>query len=94
MKALIDPRFERVAQIEDAEFPVAAPLFWVDAPAGITTQHTYDGTFHPPPPDPAPPLPEDTPLTPVDVERLFLSLPGVTKEKIKAAKRDRGKPLP
>ena len=40
------------------------------------------------------PAPEDTPLIPEDIERVLLDIPGVTRAKIDAAKRDRGKPLP
>ena len=42
---------------------------------------------------PPPPLPENTPLTAEDSERLFRSQ-GITPAQIIAAKRDRGKPLP
>lgn len=28
MKALIDPRFNRVCEVAEVEFPVANPLFW------------------------------------------------------------------
>lgn len=55
MRALIDPRENRVAQLveDENEFAVAAPLFWTDAPAGVTTQWTYqDGEFLPPPEPP------------------------------------------
>ena len=31
MKALIDPRSNRVCQLANSEFPVARPLLWVDA---------------------------------------------------------------
>ena len=50
-KALISPLEKRdngvrVAQIEELEFDVAAPLFWVECSYDITTQHTYlDGIF-------------------------------------------------
>lgn len=56
MKALVEET-GRVAQIvaNDKMFPVASPLRWVDAPAGTTPQHTYDGAeFVPPAPSPAP----------------------------------------
>ena len=44
MKALIEEN-GRVAQIveNDKTFPVAPLLHWRTAPAGVTTQHTYDG---------------------------------------------------
>jgi hypothetical protein len=58
-KALISPLEQRevgvrVAQIENAEFEVAAPLFWVDCDNTVTTYHTYlDGEFiAPPQPEP------------------------------------------
>lgn len=44
MKALISPNENnRVAQIENATFEVADPLFWVDCPDTTTTKWTYDG---------------------------------------------------
>lgn len=50
MKALIDG--SRVCQVAENEFPVAPPLFWVDAPDGIVPDsHTYvDGQFVEPAP--------------------------------------------
>lgn len=47
MRALIDPRINRVCEVAGSEFPVAPPLFWVDAPDGIVPDsHTYeDGHF-------------------------------------------------
>ena len=45
-------------------------------------------------PDDTPPPPEATPLTPEDVERLLLQVPGITRARIDQAKKDRGKPLP
>lgn len=57
MKALIDPRFDRVCQIEENDFPVAEPLFWTECPDDITTQWTYvDGEFLPYIPQPEQPL--------------------------------------
>lgn len=50
-KALISPNEVRdngvrVAQVEAQEFEVAAPLFWVDCPDGVTTEWVYnDGMF-------------------------------------------------
>lgn len=50
MKALIDPRFQRVAQLvsDAAVFAVAEPLHWIDVPVAlepyITTLWGYDGT--------------------------------------------------
>ena len=43
MQALIDPRFDRVCQIEpdDQTFPVAEPLFWTTCPDNCTTEWTY-----------------------------------------------------
>lgn len=47
MKALISPNEVRengvrVAQVEAQEFEVAAPLFWVDCPDGVTADWVYD----------------------------------------------------
>ena len=61
MKALIDPRSKRVAQIvaNPKVFEVAPPLVFVDAPAGVTTAHGYvAGAFVPPQSVPVGP-PED-----------------------------------
>ncbi len=44
-------------------------------------------------PAPIPPAPEDTPLTPEDIER-WMRTQGATPAVIAALKRDRGKPLP
>ena len=42
MKALIDPRFNRVVQLRETEFEVAAPLKWVDVADGVTPEtHNY-----------------------------------------------------
>lgn len=47
MYALIEG--ERIAQISADVFEVAAPLYWVDAPDGVTDRWTYvDGEFVPP----------------------------------------------
>ena len=44
MKALI--LNNQICQIEKNSFEVAKPLFWVDCPENITTNHTYvDGKF-------------------------------------------------
>jgi hypothetical protein len=49
MKALISPQENnRIADVTPTEFPVAAPLFWVDCPDNVTTEWTYDGEFSPP----------------------------------------------
>lgn len=54
---------------------------------------TWNGTAwvagSPPVPDPT-----ATDLTPEDIERLLVQVPGITAAKIAQAKRDRGKPLP
>lgn len=95
MKALIFN--ERVVQISDAEFPVHSALTWVDV-ASVTPEPKVgwaysDGVFYAPPAPPPSPLAEETALTPEDLERLLLSLPGMTAERIAQAKRDRGKPM-
>lgn len=47
MRALIDPRFNRVCQLADEDFPVADPLFWVDADESVMPDATTycDGQF-------------------------------------------------
>lgn len=47
MKALIDPRSNRVCQVADAEFPVAPPLVWVDCDETVVPDVTtyVDGAF-------------------------------------------------
>ena len=49
MYALISPsENNRIAQVEETEFPVAEPLFWAECPADCTTEWTYvDGQFIP-----------------------------------------------
>ena len=51
MRALIDPRSNRVCQVAEADFSVSDPLFWVDCDDTIVPdQHTYaDGAFIAPP---------------------------------------------
>jgi hypothetical protein len=62
--ALIDPRFDRVCQIEAEPFPVAAPLLWIDigdnSQGIVPGEWTYaDGAFAPvPPPLQPPPAPQ------------------------------------
>jgi hypothetical protein len=59
MKALIspnEPRYNgvRVADVAVAEFPVAAPLFWVDCADYVHSGMIYiDGQFVEPEPEPA-----------------------------------------
>lgn len=63
MRALIDPRNNRVCQVAEDEFPVAEPLIWVDAPDGILPDvHAYaDGRFlEPVPIVPAPDAASDS----------------------------------
>ena len=36
MKALIDPRENRVCQVEQEEFEVAGVIFWVDCDSSVT----------------------------------------------------------
>jgi len=47
MLALISPNENnRICQVEVQDFPVAAPLFWVNCPDNITTEWTYvDSNF-------------------------------------------------
>lgn len=70
MKALISPNEKvynyddppvevgvRVCDVMDAEFPVAAPLFWVDCDSAIVAGEFYynNGSFYPVPVRPKPP---------------------------------------
>lgn len=49
MKALILET--QVCQVEEQDFPVALPLYWVDCPDNVTTEWTYEkNTFIPPAP--------------------------------------------
>lgn len=51
MKALISPAEAvsyngvqigvRVVQVEEFDFPIAPPMFWVDAPAGVTAEYAW-----------------------------------------------------
>lgn len=47
MRALIDPRQNRVCQVQQDEFAVAEPFFWVDCDEAVTPEtHDYvDGDF-------------------------------------------------
>jgi hypothetical protein len=68
MKALVSPQEkrtdyqgnvgDRIAQVEQNEFPVAAPLFWTDCPDDCVADvwWYYNGTCEvmPQPPEPAP----------------------------------------
>ncbi len=70
MKALVSPQEkrtdyegnvgERIAQVEQNEFPVAAPLFWTDCPDDCVADvwWYYQGTCQV---MPQPPQPEPTP---------------------------------
>lgn len=61
MQALVEPS-GRIAQIvaDGEDFPIHPGLQWIDAPAGVTTDHTWDGTqfVAPPAPPPEPSLRE------------------------------------
>lgn len=48
---------DRVAQVENTEFPVAPPLFWVDCQDNIVADEFYwnEGVFYPMPEPPIPP---------------------------------------
>jgi hypothetical protein len=52
MLALISPQENnRICQVQETDFPVADPLFWVDCPEDCATDWTYvDGEFLPPAP--------------------------------------------
>ena len=79
MKALISPNEKvynyddppveigvRVAEVAAAEFPIAAPLFWVDCDSTIVADEFYynGGTLYPVPVKPLPPpaTPETGPV--------------------------------
>lgn len=73
MKALISPNENyRVCQIEEEEFPVAEPLFWVECPQDITTEWSYNaGDFLLPP---APAVEEPAPvLSPIEKLKQFVA---------------------
>lgn len=40
MKALIDPRENRVCEVSKYDFPVAYPLMWVDCDETVTPENT------------------------------------------------------
>jgi hypothetical protein len=45
MKALIDPRFNRVAEVAEQAFPVAPPLFWVNCADEVKPdRYEWNGT--------------------------------------------------
>ena len=52
MKALISPQENnRIAEVQEQDFPIAAPLYWLECPDECTTEWTYiDGQFYPPSP--------------------------------------------
>lgn len=52
MKALI--LNDRVVQIEQQEFPVAQPLYWIECPKECTTNWTYTNNEFLPQPQPTP----------------------------------------
>lgn len=58
MKALIDPRSDRVVQLHATGFPVAPPLLFVDVPLGVDVVpdawRYRNGAFVAPPPPIAP----------------------------------------
>lgn len=44
MKALIDPRENRICQVQETEFAIAEPLFWVDCPDHVVPDvYVWDG---------------------------------------------------
>lgn len=51
MRALIDPRSNRVCELSKVDFPVANPLIWVDATGSEIPDSTLyvDGQFVKPP---------------------------------------------
>jgi hypothetical protein len=69
-KALVSPlENNRVAQVADAEFEVAQPLFWVDCHDEVTAEWTYDDSaFN------APVIPEPITVPTQTKEQLLLQL--------------------
>ena len=49
MRVLVDPRFNTFHDIVEEEFPVAPPLRWMAAPAGLTRQWRFDDKKFTPP---------------------------------------------
>lgn len=79
MKALISPNENnRICQVEEQDFPVAEPLFWLDCPDTITTEWTYDGTTFV-----APVIPEQV-VTPEPTKNELLAELEALTAKIKA----------
>ncbi len=66
-KALVSPlENNRVAQVADAEFEVAQPLFWVDCPDEVKAEWTYENSVFS-----APVIPEAIePIDPTKAELL------------------------
>lgn len=61
MKALIDPRSNRICEVREESFEVAKPLFWIDCPLGCEADSWYyDGGKC----VPLPPSPEADPAQP------------------------------
>jgi hypothetical protein len=61
MIALIDPRFNRVCETAQAEFPVAEPLFWTPCQDDCIPDFDYwnpetQSIVYPPRPEPEPPV--------------------------------------
>lgn len=59
MIALIDPRFNRVCEVAQAEFPVADPLFWTPCQDDCIPDFDYwdsetQSIVYPPRPEPEP----------------------------------------
>lgn len=57
----------RIAQVSDVVFEVAEPLYWVDCPDDVLSDHFYmtpSGTFEPVPPPENPEL-NVSPIIPV-----------------------------
>ena len=57
MIALIDPRFDRVCEVTQAEFPVAEPLFWTPCQDDCIPDFDYwnpatQSIVYPPRPEP------------------------------------------
>lgn len=78
MFALIDPRINRVCQLDPNGFSVATPLFWVACDNTVIPDSTtyVNGAFvqPPPPPTPAPPQPPQASVDAINALAKVLNL--------------------
>jgi hypothetical protein len=86
-RALVDPRFDRIAQIIDPtvedQFEVAPPLVWRNVPDGATTQDTYTiGGWEKFVRPPVPPVPKRSEMDPL--ARALIAKGVLTAEEVDA----------